>query len=113
MKVVETIRKKLAEMGFIPNQQQNISSGQIISVVLSSIQCILLGIGIFYSANTIEEYMNLIFSLTVTFAIEITFISIIVKNDKLFDSIEFFEKELNESEYNVKIILHFFVFQIT
>lgn len=101
MKLFQTVQKNMAAMGFFPNQQQNgrrkLTFGQILSVFLYSINVISFCIYISCVANTIEEYIDSIFSSTVIVGIEIAFISIIFKNDKLFRTIENAEKEANDS----------------
>lgn len=101
MKIYQILQRNLAVMGFTPIQQQNnnwkISYGQIIDIVLYSIEAIFIGRYTFYEASGIEDYMKSIFLFAVLFAITIAYISIIFKNDKIFNTIEFFEQELNHS----------------
>lgn len=102
MKIFQTVQKKLAALGLVPNQQRTnnwqMSSGQIASVVICSVDVIKLCVYIFCEASSIEEYMDLIFSLTFVVGTTITYTSIILKNDKVFITIELCAKELNDSE---------------
>lgn len=102
MKIYQTVHKTMAAIGFTPNQQQNNqrqwSSGHIFSVVINSINTFSLSAYIFYEANGIEEYMDSIFSLTMTVGVSVAFISIIFKNDKLFNAIEGCAKEIADSK---------------
>lgn len=99
LKILQTIQKNFEVMGFTLNQQQNnprhLSAGQIISVIMCSINIILVGIHIIRVADDIEDYMDSIFTLTILFAFAIAFISIIFKNDQLFNTIEICTNELN------------------
>lgn len=101
MKIFQTVQNNMAAMGFASIQQQNnhhrqMSFGPIIDVILCSIDAISVGVYIFREANGIEEYMVTIFTFTVLVAIAISFVSIIFKNDKIFNAIEFCANEIND-----------------
>lgn len=102
MKIFQTVQKNLAALGLAPNRQQNnnwhLTAGQIGSVVICSVDVIKLGVYIFCEASSIEEYMDLIFSLTFVAGVTLTYTSMIFKNDKVFITIELCAKELNDSE---------------
>lgn len=102
IKLFQTIQKNLATMGFIPNQQQirnlKSTSVQIIWVTSSSINSVFLCVYIACVASSMEEYTDSIFSLTVIVGIEIAFISIIHKNDQLFNTIELCVMEMQNSK---------------
>lgn len=104
LKVFQQIQQILAVMGFAPNQQQNnrlnLNYRQIIFVFVCGTNVTFLSSYIFLVANDIEEYMDAIFSLIVLVTIAIAFISIIFKNDQLFNYIECLTKELTDSKYS-------------
>lgn len=102
LKVLQTIRKNFAAMGFTPNQQRNnqwwqLSCGQIVAVFICSINSTSIGLYVFREADRLDEYIDSGFPLTATIASTIIFISIILKNDELFDLIEFSAEEENFS----------------
>lgn len=103
MKVFQRIQKKLAVMGFTPNQQKN-NRGQwnfrqTCCVVVYSTGIISCGVNIFIGANNVQETAQSIYMLNGLAAIALGFISVILKNDKLFEVIEDLGKERNLSEY--------------
>lgn len=102
LKTFRTIQKVLAMMGFTPNQQQSnhckLNSRQIIFVVVCAINVTFLSSYIVRVANSIDEYMDAIFSLIILVTVAIAFISIIFKNDKLFNYIEFITNLLTDSK---------------
>lgn len=102
MKVLQTARKNLAKMGFSPNQQQNtnriVGRRQIIGICISTISTSLVGVYFLHVANSTEEYMYSFFSLTAGVGITVSYISISVKNDKIFDTIGFGERVMIESK---------------
>ena len=100
MKVFQIIQKNFATMGFIPKEQQNrnrrlLKCIQIVYVIKYSIDTIFVGTYIFLEAESIDEYMESIFILAALVAVFCCFLSIIFKNDLLFDTIELTESELN------------------
>lgn len=100
LKIFQCIQQILAAMGFAPNQQQNnrlnLNYRQIIFVIVCGMNVTFLSSYIFLEANDIEEYMDAIFSLIIMVTIAIAFISIIFKNDQLFNYIECVTKELTD-----------------
>lgn len=102
MKIFQRIQRILATMGFTANQQQSnhgkSNFRQMAFVAVCAVNAILLVFYISLEANTIDEYMDAIFSLTVVVGIMMAFISLIFKNDDIFTNIEFCEKTLTESK---------------
>lgn len=97
MEFYETIQKNLAAIGFTPNQQghqRQLSSGQLFCIFKYSTDLTVIGAYVFYEAERIDEYLDPIFALTVIGGIFISFVSIILKNDKLFKIIELSTEEL-------------------
>lgn len=101
MIIFQTIRKNMAAMGFTPNQQQNshrkFSFRQTVCTVKYSIDILLIGVYVFCEADRTDEYMESIFAFTAGIAITIAFISIIWKNDQLFNLLELSSQELTIS----------------
>lgn len=98
MKVFRVVLGNFATMGFSPNQQQNnirrVSCSQIIDILFCIIDAFFVGLYIVFEASGIEKFMESIFSLTVVAGITIAYISIIFKNDKIFNTAKCFEHEL-------------------
>lgn len=103
MKIFQIIQKNFALIGFVPNQQQNtngkISKIQAFGIFSAIFFTILVGVYFFYGAQGTEEYMYTIFLLIVFFGMAICHISLVIKNDKIFSTIDFCENMLNESEF--------------
>lgn len=70
----------------------------MVFVFVCTINALLLVFYIFLVANTIAEYMDAIFSLTVLVGVEMVFISFIFKNDDIFTGFDFCERILTESK---------------
>lgn len=104
MKFFQTIRKNLASMGFTPNEQQSnhrqLSAGQIFCIAKCSIDVVVQGVYIFREAEHIEDYMESICLVTVVGGVLIAYISIILKNDKLFNMFEAAEGEATFSKFS-------------
>lgn len=102
MKLFVTIQKNLAAMGFTPNMQQNnqlqLSPGQVFYIIKYATDLIVITLYVFREAERVGEYIDTIFSLTVQGGVFIGFVSIILKNDKLFNIIEISEAEPALSE---------------
>lgn len=102
MKFFQRTQKILAAMGFTRNQQQNyhgkLNFRQMVFVFVCTINALLLVFYIFFVANTMAEYMDAIFSLTVLVGVEMVFISFIFKNDDIFTGFDFCERILTESK---------------
>lgn len=111
MKLYETIQKNMAAMGFTPNQQQNsqrqLSSGQIFCIFKCSMDLTATTVYIFRNVERIDECIDAISSLTVIGGVLIAFVSIILKNDKLFKIMELSTEELTLS--NCSKIFRFFL----
>lgn len=103
MKTVQTVKKIMAVMGLSPNHR-GFNSRQIIFVIVCAVNVILLVFYIFLVANTIDEYIDAMFSFTVLVGITIAFISLTFKNDEIFTVIKFCEKELTESKCQCQCI---------
>lgn len=97
MKIFQTIEKNFALIGFIPNDRQKLKPIHIGIVAVFAVNVILLFLYIFLTANSIEEYMDVTFSLTIAIGGLIAFIRLISEKDKAFNTIELCDKELNES----------------
>lgn len=97
MKLFETIQENMATMGFTPNQQQNhqrqFNSGQFCYIFKYSMDLISITVYIFREAESVDEYIESVFSLTVVGGVLIAFICIFLKNDKLFSLFESIAEE--------------------
>lgn len=109
---IQVFQEKIEAMGCTPNQQQNrhrkLNFHQIVFVVVCAINITFLCFYMVLEANSIETYMDAIFSMTTLIAITISFISIVCKNDEIFISIDNCEKELNESKLRIFEIIFVF-----
>lgn len=100
MKIFQGIQKKLAIIGFSPNQQQN--NSRIFGVLQSleiAIGVLCTGLIVLYFlriANSKEEYMYSGFVLTIAIVISLCQSSLKFKNDKMFNMIDFGEKLVTE-----------------
>lgn len=99
-------------MGLYPNQQQNTSwkygSIQTINVITYSINNILIALDILWDVNGFEEYISPIYWFTLCNGLTIFFIRLVLKNDKLFNTIELATEEANFSEhFNCSTIFFF------
>lgn len=103
IKIWQTTKIHMAAIGFAPNQQHNnsnwpCSSVQLVNVVICSINAISIGIYILREANVVEDFIESIFAFTAIVGVLVSFISIILNNDKAFNNIELCENELAERE---------------
>lgn len=102
MKIFQTLEKNMAVIGFTPTQHPNnnrqLNSRQIISVAVDSISTISFLMYTIFEANSIEEYIVSNIMLTAGFTFTTSYINTIFQNDKIFDTIEMCEKELNLSK---------------
>lgn len=93
----------MAVAGFTPNQQQSeyrqLSFGQVIGVMKCFIDFVTIGSYVFREANRIDQYMEMVFSLTAVAGFTMAFISIIFKNDKLFKMLEIATEETIFSKF--------------
>lgn len=107
MKIFQVVQKNLAVLGFIPNQRQHNhwhwNWRAIFGVVKCTADTITIGVYVFTRAESIEEYMDSVFVLTVLISITMSYISIIFRNDILFKMIETGENEANFSEFYTDI----------
>lgn len=102
MHVFHTIQKNLAVIGITSKQQrehQKLNSRQIIFIAITAVDITSIFLYISLETNGIAEYMDIIFSLTVVVGIVMAFISIILKKDKGFNTMELTETELTFSEF--------------
>lgn len=102
MKIDQTIRKNLGAMGFAPNRQQQtkypkISRYQGITIALIFMELSKISVSFFHEASDVKEYMDATFVFIVAFGIFFSYISIIFRNDDLFNVIELAEKEIIDS----------------
>lgn len=119
MHVFQTIQKNLAVIGITPKQQrpkqqrghQKLNSRQIIFVAITAADITSIVFYISLETNGIAEYMDIIFSLTVVVGIVMAFISIILKKDKGFNTMELTETELTFSEFEHLAIAFFLDFK--
>lgn len=102
MKIWHTTQIHLATIGFAPNQQQNsgrlASPVQIVQIVICCIDLVTIGGYIFREANGLEKYIESILAFTVVAGVTISFISFVLKNDKMYDNIKLCEMELSYSK---------------
>lgn len=103
LEILQLVKKKMAMMGFVPNQQKNnlwkINGRQKMCLIWYFNGFIFHTVFILREANAIGEYMESIFLITIIFAATAIFINMIYKNDKLFEAIENCEKEINKSKW--------------
>lgn len=101
MKCFQSLQKNIGTMGLTPCQQQNShpqwNPRQIFCSVKYLIDTMAMAAYILIEADSIEEYMESIFSLTAVVGIEVAYISFIFKNDKLFNVFELVSLELTIS----------------
>lgn len=113
MKYYQILYKNLAAIGFIPIQQQNthwpLNVQQIFCIFKYSTDVIFIGVYVFCKADGIDQYMVTTFALTVLVGIALSFLSMIFKNEKLFDMIEVAIEEMTFSKFFS--VLHSFRFQ--
>lgn len=102
IKILNLVKRKMAVMGIIANQQQNncwqINRRQGVCLILFFIVINLFIAFALCGANGTEEYMVSIFLITSAVTTAIGFVSIIYKNDKVFNVIEHCEEEINTSK---------------
>lgn len=98
MKIFQVLKKNLAVFGFIPNQQQNnhwkLNVRQKVSLIWHFITLFSYIVFILVDASGIEDNVSAISASTLGTAVFMSFISIIYKNDEIFNVIENFEYEL-------------------
>lgn len=101
--IFQTIEQNIAAWDFTPHQQKQnnnrkLSAFQTIVIAIISIEdgnhCVFF----FHEAKEIDEYMDVVFELTIDVGVLITFISFFLKNDALFQITELTTKELNDSK---------------
>lgn len=109
MKSLETIRKNMAAMGFVPTQQQNnhreFSSRQFFCTAKLSIDVIGIAAYMFFEADRTEDFVEPIFAITALGGITIVFVSLVFKNDKLFDTFEHSSAEMTISNLLSNVII--------
>lgn len=102
MKFFESIQNNMATMGFTLNQQQNhqrqLNFCQFCYILKYSTDLIVITVYVVREAERVDQYIESIFSLTVVGGVLIAFISIIMKNDKLFNMIELSAEEVTLSK---------------
>lgn len=102
MKFFESIQNNMATMGFTLNQQQNhqrqLNFCQFCYIFKYSTDLIVITVYVVREAERVDQYIESIFSLTVVGGVLIAFISIIMKNDKLFNMIELSAEEVTLSK---------------
>lgn len=104
MKVLQTVQKNLALLLFVSSQQQSnnktFTIHQKIGISLTTFGTCLIGVYFVHVANSKEEYMNSFFMLTIGIAMALSHVSMIVKNDEIFSTINIsIEEAVNESEF--------------
>lgn len=112
MKFFQILYKNLAAIGFTPNQQQNdrlqLNLRQIFTIFKYFTDVIVVGVYVFSKAERSEEYIVPIFSLTVIAGITVSFLSIILKNEKLFRLIKIAADETTFSKCFFTLFLTFY-----
>lgn len=105
MKILQEVKKNFAFMGFYPNQQRNsnkiLSKVQLWEFIASLLVTALIILYILCVAKSKEEYMSSIFMVTASTCITASEISLMLKNDDIFDVIEFGENLLFESRFRL------------
>lgn len=103
MKVFQFNRKSIALSGFGPDQQKNnnclFNLNQLGYTMMFVIALNSVGTYVYLEASDIALYMDSFFILAVGFWICVCHVSLILKNDELFDAIDDVEKLVNKSEY--------------
>lgn len=103
IRILRTVKEKMAVMGIIVNQQTNnlwqINRKQRILLI-----CCFIILNLFIAfaldeANDTEEYLITVFLITSVVITVIGFISIIYRKDKVFNVIENYEKEIETSKW--------------
>lgn len=101
IQILQTARKRLPLMGFYPKQQQNsgraFGGRQLREIVYAVVSSISFGLLSFLVAESKEDYMYSVFSLTIAVGITVSFISLITENDKIFDTIDAGQAMINDS----------------
>lgn len=101
MKILQTVQKELAFVGFAPNQQQNtnrtFSKIQFWGIITSLTSTSFVVVYIFHVANRTEDYMYSIFSLTASIGITVSEISMTYANDKIYNMINLCEELIAEA----------------
>lgn len=103
MKVLPTIQSNLALLGFYPNQQQNSNKAfgklQTLGIGFSMMGTSLVAAYFLFLANSTEEHMYSLFLLVASISLSTSQISLAIENDKIFNTIDMFEKLFGESEF--------------
>lgn len=102
MKIFQEVQKNLAVLGLIPNQRQHkhwhLDWRAIFGVIKCLADIITIAVYVFTRAESIEEYMDSIFVLSVLISITMSYISVIFRSDILFKMIETAENESSFSK---------------
>lgn len=103
MELFQTLQKNMATIGFTPNQPENDFYRKLSTFQLFVIAAFLIDVGtvcvyFFYEAKGIEEYMDAILEFLVSVTILVAFVSLIFKNNDIFDILERTGKELTDRE---------------
>lgn len=108
LKIFQTLQKNIAAIGFAANMQKQtkyrkISRYQSIMITILSMDLSTLCVFFYHEANGIEKYMDVIYQFTAGSGIFISFVSIIFRNDDIFNMLEHTQNELNDSKYPLLI----------
>ena len=98
MKLFLTTQRNLAALGFIPNQNHLLNKQHICGILIGVSTTISQFLYIFREADTTEDYMASIFTVTAVIAITLNHMTIVFKTTELYDFIENIQAVTNESE---------------
>lgn len=105
---MQTVQKNLALMSFVPNLQQNsnrtFGKRQLIEIFLTTLYLCGIFVYMIHVANTTDKYLFSFFALIDGCSFALSQLSFMVKNDKIFQIIEFCENLIADSEFPAKSI---------
>lgn len=97
MKLFESVKSKLARIGYNANQRA-FNTEQLIFLLKKALVNTLVGVYLFHVANTPKEFLESIFMFTVGILALIANLSTIYKTATIFKFIEYGEELVNERE---------------
>lgn len=112
MKILLTHKKKIAVLGFVPNQNP-INVRSLLSLVVCAVGVASSGIYLFCEANSFREYATSVFVCTIIIGVTVTFIIIISKTRAIFDFLTGIEVMIDGSKFEYFFTLfhkYFFIF---
>lgn len=107
MEYSQKVQNKIVLMGLFSKHQAINSSRwncrQIIYICINAVYASAIIAFIVFEANNIDEYMGAIYSLTSIVGIEVSYISLIFKNDKILNMFELIKAEYTISTWPLKL----------